>query len=117
MTTKEKGTLLHELFPDETVRFIGYVEQAAKMVKDNPIQIRGGWKPKKMSAAGWAQIATDILEKIKGHREALEKDSKEFTRVLFEGYFSLFLKQCLQDYMKICPDFSFKLCIEAFFKL
>ena len=117
MTPKEMAILLHELFPNEISRFIGFVETAAQVVITDPVPKHNAWKPNKMTIEGWVQLAKEVHEKITTHRQDLLTDSKLFGRSLFTGYTSLFLLACLQDYVNICPDFRFKLTIEAFFEV
>ena len=117
MTTIEIAILFHELFHEEIPRFLGYVEQVAKVLIETPGINKRPWKLQTVKPAEWLSLASDIQARIKSERKDLEKYSERFAWKLLTGNNALFMIKCLKDYIPICPDSRCQLAIEAFFEM
>jgi hypothetical protein len=112
---EEKAELLHQLFPDQIRRFVSYVEETANVIISAPERVKDQWGSKTISAEVWIKLAKEINEIIVHSKDRLVANSDHFASQLFQAYKGIFLIQCLQDYITICPNSKFNKAIELLF--
>lgn len=113
----DKARLLHELFPDEIKGLIEFVQLSANGLITDPDKVKDDWGGSVFSADGWIKLAEDVDKRILKNNDKLVTSKERFSDQLFDGYQSMFMLQCLLDYLQVCKNSKFIDAIKFLFDL
>lgn len=113
----EKGKLLHELFPEETVNWIDFLKNVTDSLTNDPQQITENWSSTFVSYEHWKKLTEVVQQKLATHGTEMKISSRLFGDQLFNGYSAMYCSHYLKVYVMHKNHLSreFNLAIEMFF--
>ncbi|HUN01237.1 MAG TPA: hypothetical protein PLS00_00160 [Niabella sp.] len=113
----EKGKLLFDLFPANIPKAIDFILAIAKMICNDPDNLKQQWENQFLTVEFWLRLATDTQQRIEKNGKSLHRSGSRFADQLFDGYNALFTVHCLGEYSvnEACTDKRFAKAIEMLF--